>query len=334
MNSTKEYELAIEDGIYFDPTTKEIINDLLESEKSLQRQIYKRALEVLKMAIDTKDYTIDTSIINKILVEPVNLYDLAGLSTEKMKLTLAYEQDKVALKSEFGTQHIDLEVFKDILIECVSGDEGKRIEETETYKSILHNFLLHRINENKRNKKYNLVVGEKVKYDNGLGIIIEKNTKREIGTFERMTFLPSKNGNLDFMAFHMILDGITLDKISSEYSNYTFHFYSLNENVMYAIEPADLAHSYSHEMDSILHANKVKTLGVDSFDSSHLKYHLVQDAQSQKGIIKKIDLKDSLDEMKYEEFKSHRTSIIQAGKETAKKEKIYNQFADLDLDFG
>lgn len=342
-------KFTLEDLIEVAPYARQILEnrqrsfEYLKSKELNRKKIYKEVWEVLQMPVTNpktgeQDY-VDVSKVSQLILDPVTIYDLQNID-HKLKISFELEasgQDKVVLFATPGSSSdekvnltMSLSSFEEMIAECVYSEKDLRLEHIDEFKEHMDYLIADILHNKKKNKEFYVKRNIPYVFKKGIGLILDNKVQREIGTFENLTL--TYDTSL-FASFKLpFLQGRQVEDLKSESDNYTFVFYSLEDNCIFSFTPDNL--KYTEKGTDIEFYSTVNASIEHDFTEEHVKYLMIKEAENNKmseDVLESLDLNDPINKVQFEEFRETRLRILKDSQDKAKKEKIINQFTDIDL---
>jgi len=315
--------------------------------KAIPKQIsvYKELLEVLRMPVanptnpSEMDY-IDLSLLEKLKIEPQFIYNFNKNRKEKIELLIMQHPSREGLllyqakfpngyihQVDFSVQH-----FEEILSEIVHGKDVKKLEYhpffLEKTQLLIDNFI-------ESAKEEDLLFARldtKTAILNGLGIIFDKKSGQDVGTFEHFGFLvPNNVEQRECLIYDIFFSTRTNEEVASDSERYLYKFYDLKEGFIYFIEPRKPANILQSDIGSCHFKMTGMNFSMNKFTREDPYVPMIEKAQSTKHIMTDPDRDDPFFHEEFEKFKKARMDIIRTSKDQHKKEKIFSEFADIEL---
>jgi hypothetical protein len=284
-------------------------------------------------------YYADISKLNRIIIEPRKVIDLIHKTIHRIEFRLEEDRDVIkivaSLSDAYKSCDMPLEEFEQILFDIVTGEKNLRLWDHEKFKKYLSQLSSSLLYDFGQQGKYFVFLNEKEQKKQGIGIIIDNKTKLEIGTFESIELTGRNNKQIELKANQFILSPDDMKDLSSEVTGYLYLYYSIEDQIMYTFTPLNTA-SFSFTengfIDDFISIENVN-IEIEPFTKDHFRYSLIEEAVKEKKFIDGMDYTNPMNQLYLDEFRQKRFKIIQESREAAKKEKIYNQFSDIDFDF-
>lgn len=286
---------------------------------------------------------IDIGKVNEIIIEMSQLFNVNKGRCDLVSFTLEIEKVKsntVALIASIkdpemeGKHLFELHQLEEMVESCVFAKDNLTLEQVPQFKLAYQTLLDTIIEMAKYHNLYFLKAGEYTQKQKGLGLIVDRHSKQEVGTFELVYINPDHYGKLTVEAYQPIISESFQQLIQAKPDNYDFVYYSLDDELIYRLGLSDriVIEAGQHEAQTIINLINSE-LKISKFEKSDAKYSIVEEANSTKIANGAIDSMDFLSSLDYDKFKESRLRIVDASREAAKKEKIFNQFAQIDLGF-
>lgn len=281
---------------------------------------------------------VDISLVNKIVIDSEYIENMISNKKVKIDITLTGEDkdNTVNIKAENNdlklshSCNISLQSFEEMLFKAIHENNNQRLEEVEEFKTIMSDLVNQLIKLAGEKEIYLVRLNEEHKHENGIGIIRDIKTNQDVGTFEYIEYEYTKKDRFSNIE-SIILSGRTYEDLK-EKDRFEYAFYSLDKGLVYSIIAGHNAITEVDEKENSIDLQNYDLL-IESFNSQHKYYKLIETAQNNKPLIEGIDESHPLYDTRHEEFRTTRLNILEKSKEKQKQEKLVSQFADIEIDF-
>jgi hypothetical protein len=279
---------------------------------------------------------IDVSKVDKLVLEPIKVMDMKTQEIEQLRLQLHNTENEIYLTGTLFNKYcatimIPVEILEQVLYDIVNSAEYISLEDeprfseyiTRVYQEIAKQYYEHKI----------YPLQKKSVESSGLGFVIDSRTKTEVGTFESIEIMPRSEATVTYWLKDVLILPSYTEQFTQNTKDYFYMYYDAKANQIYTIDSFEYVDA---EMTDTGFQNVVMikdgNMSLEEFSSTHFRYSMITQAVEDKSLLNVID-KDSSDfEDQFREFCEKRFSILQEAKQQAKKEKIYHQFADIELE--
>lgn len=314
----------------------------LNAMSNIERMKY--ILEVMTVPVKNPktgemDY-IDINLVDKIVVNSQYVHDMI----EEQKKTASFKlipnpaeeaeshqvTIEVVVDGRKQSAQISLQQFEEILYEAVNVQQNQRLEEVPAFKELCDNLMKDIVLTAHEENTYFAIIDEDYVLEKGIGVIFDKEAEQLVGTFEEMKYLYNRNEGIFNIEGVMLSDRSYEDM--QERDRYHYVFYSQEKNRIYEVAPVD---GSAIKVDTVgRNAIDMRNVGliIEPFPFDHPYRDVVSKAQNAKAFIHGLTPEDPTYEASYEKLVQARMDILEESKAKQRKEKIKNQFADIDFD--
>lgn len=289
-----------------------------------------------KDPVTGETHYIDVSKVDKLVLEPIKVMDMKTQEIEQLRLQLYNIENEIYLTGTLFNKYratimIPVEILEQILYDIVNSAEYISLEDeprfseyvTRVYQEIAKQYYAHKI----------YPLQKKSVESNGLGFIIDSRTKTEIGTFESIEIEPKSELTVTYWLKHVLILPSYTEQFVQNTNDYFYAYYDPQSNQVYIIDSfqyIEMNITGTDFRNMIIIKNA--TLSLEEFPNTHFRYSMITQAIKDKALLQAIDESSSDYEEQIRQFCENRFSILQEAKQQAKKEKIYHQFADIELE--
>lgn len=323
--------------------SKELTQKMLKSSSTFNDSfvknltLYKKILEVITMPVynpktEEEDY-VEIDLVNKIMIDPTYLQSMTSKQRSKISFSLNGKDQTISLHATcqeidmYKIREIPLQEFEEMLFKAINEQKDQRLEEVKEFQDITRSMLDEFIDSQRPtnlfarlNKVYEL--------EKGIGIIRDVKANQEIGTFESLTYHYQDNKQqVNF--YNLILIGRDTEDLK-EKDRFEFLYHSLDTGMSYSFM-SDSQSKMSYKDNDYFEMNGF-LLQADEFNEKSPHYQTVITAEEKRSLMSGIDQDHPLYSTNYNEFRKSRLAMIEESRNKARKEKLINQFADIDLD--
>ncbi|SFJ63788.1 hypothetical protein SAMN02799624_05301 [Paenibacillus sp. UNC496MF] len=332
------------DALSVDKPTLTINPAYEQAQSKKQRRSLRKFLEVLKMPVPSPKPTfagetdyINTDLLPRVIIEPEFLFDFDDKQKKKIAFNLDVDpEDKqnILLNATFhngyvGQANLSLVHLEKELSNIMHGDRSKRLEHSPLFKDAIGNMLREFTYNYRARGEMFIQLGVQYEMSAGLGIIRDTKTDQDVGTFESFFYRTDAKDKSEYIIGDVILSGRT-EKDLEDVRRFVYYFFDLNEGRIYSIEPVKWGTTQHGEVTDFSIKLHDVNIHIENMEDDHPKLELVRQAQETKSVIRSFKADPLFDE-EFQRFKEPRMALIKSSQESAKKQKMVNMFADIDL---
>ena len=290
----------------------------------------------VKDPVTGETHYVDVSKVDKLILEPIKVMDMKTQEIEQVRLQLCNTENEIYLTGTLFNKYratimILTETLEQILYDIVNSTEYIALEEESRFSEYVTRVYQEIAKQYRDHKIYPLQ--KKSVETNGLGFIVDSRTKTEVGTFESIEIEPRFEATVTYWLKDVLILPSFTEQFIQNTKDYFYMYYDTQSNQMYTIdsfEYVDVEITDTGFQNVIM--IKDGNMSLEEFSSTHFRYSMITQAVEDKSLLYAIDKDNSDFEDQFREFCEKRFSILQEAKQQAKKERIYHQFADIELD--